>query len=313
MFTIYGGNTEFKQWEQGQRVVESNLVAGDKVVFLNSSGMTLPMKAYTLDGEVVVDVPNKLLTMALPILVYICGNSDTETIIPVVAQDKPENYVFVDNDDWKPDATSWNDLTDKPFYEEQGKVLFECMLSNGSASGADATFVPEVGKTYAITTDSGTELGVCTDGGYTFLIDAGSAYYACHKSAGMWSATDENGGNTFIVSEPNVVHPIEPKFIPGAVLPVLTINNIESREMTTEEAAFMDAVVEAKTPFILKGVDSYDTTEVCCVMNISRLHGTLMCYTDFSDGSWIIGSVSIYKSGNDGDGWQISYGIRPQP
>ncbi len=103
MFTIYGGNTEFNQWDVNQRVTEPSLVAGDKVIFRNSSGMTHPMKAYTDNGTVVVDVPNELLTMAVPVLVYVNGHPETRTSIPVVAQDKPEGYVLVDNDDWPSD------------------------------------------------------------------------------------------------------------------------------------------------------------------------------------------------------------------
>ena len=101
MFTIYDGSTEFNQWDQNQRVTETRLVAGDKVVFLNSSGMTFPMKAYKHEGEVVVDVPNKLLQDALPVVVYINNHShETRTWFNVVAQDKPDSYAFEDNDDW---------------------------------------------------------------------------------------------------------------------------------------------------------------------------------------------------------------------
>ena len=100
MFTIVGEKTKFNQWEQNQQVTESSLVAGDKVIFLNSSGMTHPMQAYTNGSEVVVDVPNKILTIAAPVVVYINGRYDTRTSIPVDAQTKPTDYVFVDNDDW---------------------------------------------------------------------------------------------------------------------------------------------------------------------------------------------------------------------
>lgn len=106
MFTICGGNTEFNQWDLNQRVVEPRLVAGDKVIFLNSSGMTYPMKAYSHNGEVVVDVPNIILTKAVPMVVYINGHYETRTSFNVVAQDKPEDYVFVDNDDWPSDNSS---------------------------------------------------------------------------------------------------------------------------------------------------------------------------------------------------------------
>lgn len=97
MFTIYGGNTEFNQWDLEQRVVDPSMVAGDKVVFLTSSGMTFHMTAHFYMGNIVADVPNKLLTVATPIVAYICGHPETMTSIPVLAQEKPEGYVCVDN------------------------------------------------------------------------------------------------------------------------------------------------------------------------------------------------------------------------
>ena len=104
MFTIYGGKTDFDQWDKEQRVTDSSLTAGDKVIFLESSGMTVPMKAYIHNGDVVVDVPNKLLATEAPILVRIAGRTETYTKFPVNAKDKPKDYVFEDNSIWKPEA-----------------------------------------------------------------------------------------------------------------------------------------------------------------------------------------------------------------
>ena len=100
MFTIYGGNTEFNQWELNQKVTEPGLSVGDKVVFVNSNGFCYPMKAYMYGSEVVVDAPNALLTMTSPIVVYINGKYETRTSISVVAQERPKDYVFVDNAKW---------------------------------------------------------------------------------------------------------------------------------------------------------------------------------------------------------------------
>lgn len=101
MFEIYNDYTEFTQWESGHRLTEPSLIAGDKVVFLNSRGKTYTMEAYGYGSGVMVDVPNELLTMAQPIVVYISGKNNTRTTFPVVAQEKPADYVFVDNDDWR--------------------------------------------------------------------------------------------------------------------------------------------------------------------------------------------------------------------
>ena len=104
MFSIYNSATEFfNQWDLNQKVTEPSLVVGDKVIFRNSSGMTYPMKAYAHDGAVVADVPNALLTMCVPVLVYINDRRETRTSFNVVAQEKPVGYVCVDNDDWPSD------------------------------------------------------------------------------------------------------------------------------------------------------------------------------------------------------------------
>jgi len=103
MFTIYGGYTEFNQWDLSQRVTEPRLSVGDKVVFLNSSGACYPMKAYLRGNEIVADVPNALLTMTSPMLVYINGHDETKTSLNVVAREKPEDYTFVNNVTWSSD------------------------------------------------------------------------------------------------------------------------------------------------------------------------------------------------------------------
>lgn len=130
MFTIYGGKTEFNQWDQGQRVLNPKMVVGDRAVFRNASGETHPMYAYEYEGKVVADVPNDLLMMATPILVDLCETTECRTSFRVIAREKPEGYERIDNTPCIPQTPSsggvsrWNDLPDKPFYEEVGEVCF---------------------------------------------------------------------------------------------------------------------------------------------------------------------------------------------
>lgn len=130
MFTIYGGKTEFSQWEQGQRVTNPKLAVGDKVRFWNASGETHPMIAYMHEGVVVADVPNDLLQHCSPILVELCGDPECLTRFIVIAQDKPAGYKFIDNTFCEPAAPSsgggvscWNDIPDKPFVKVGGDTL----------------------------------------------------------------------------------------------------------------------------------------------------------------------------------------------
>lgn len=104
MFTIYGGKTEFNQWEQGQMITNPNMAVGDKVRFWNASGETHPMIAYKHDGVVVVDVPNDLLQRASPILVDLCGKPEylTRFMVNFVSHKEPEGYQYIDNTHCEP-------------------------------------------------------------------------------------------------------------------------------------------------------------------------------------------------------------------
>lgn len=142
MFTIYGGKTEFSQWEQGQRVTNPKLAVGDKVRFWNASGETHPMIAYMHEGVVVADVPNDLLQHCSPILVELCGDPECLTRFIVIAQDKPAGYKFIDNTFCEPAAPSsgggvscWNDIPDKPFVKVGGDTLTWDGNTEGQAIG----------------------------------------------------------------------------------------------------------------------------------------------------------------------------------
>ena len=194
---------------------------------------------------------------------------------------------------------SYNDLTDKPFYEEQGKVLLNCVPFSGERYETPP-FLPEFGKTYIITTDSGTELVECLDNGsnYVFVNSASiRAYYRCRKDGTAWEACDANGGNTFVVREAPVIHPIEPKFIPGAVLPVVEFTTVIPEYsdywtgFTEEENARLTELAQAQTPFVAKATH-YD----------GRISINLMSLAIYVDGTMIYsGAVS-----NDSN---VRYGV----
>ena len=102
MFQILGSESqEFNQWEQGKKVINPCMKAGDEVVFRNASGATAVMIAREESGQVVCDVPNKLLQMCCNILVDLEQgkeqHSDCQTVFGVNPADKPDDYVYVDN------------------------------------------------------------------------------------------------------------------------------------------------------------------------------------------------------------------------
>lgn len=96
MFTIYGGKTEFEQWDLDQLVSNPCMKEGNEVVFRNSHGETYVTKAFKQGGEILTDVPNYLLQKHGNILVTLEQGADRhtecETIITVTAKDKPEDY-----------------------------------------------------------------------------------------------------------------------------------------------------------------------------------------------------------------------------
>lgn len=96
MFTIYGGKTEFQQWDLDQLVTNECMKAGDEVVFRNAHGETYVVKAFEQDGAILADVPNYLLMKDGNILVDLEQglehHTDCRTTFNVIAREKPEGY-----------------------------------------------------------------------------------------------------------------------------------------------------------------------------------------------------------------------------
>jgi hypothetical protein len=156
MFEIVGREEQvFEQWEQGVTLSNPCMKAGDEVVFRNSSGATYVMIA----GASGVEVPNKLLQMCCNILVDLEQGNDRHTecrtTFTVNPAQKPDGYKCVDNS--VPDnRISFNDLKDKPFYEEKA-VLFEGKVEfSGTSTGVEQRTIPQlipfsVGDTVKVT------------------------------------------------------------------------------------------------------------------------------------------------------------------
>lgn len=146
MFIIYGGATEFNQWELNKLVMNPCMKEGDTVVFRNSHGETYVVKAFVQDGEIMADVPNYLLQTEGNILVDLGQglerHTECRTTFTVVAKGKPEDYECPYNIPDRPEkaggVTSWNDLEDKPSLvgqktEEDGETFND--YENNTAQG----------------------------------------------------------------------------------------------------------------------------------------------------------------------------------
>lgn len=95
MFHIYGGKTEFQQWETGQLVTCPHMEVGDAVVF-RAHGKAYAAKATQREVGVWADVPNYLLQEAGQIRVDLGwdanGHLDCRTYFEIAEQEKPEDY-----------------------------------------------------------------------------------------------------------------------------------------------------------------------------------------------------------------------------
>lgn len=125
MFSINGNKSSFTQWEQGMQLLCSEMASGDKVYFTSASGESATMYVYEEGGKVVVDVPNRFLQFAVPMTAKLEKNAAVRGFFTVESAKKPEGYEFIDNETkGKPSSNmsggvaSWNDLKDRPFYEE---------------------------------------------------------------------------------------------------------------------------------------------------------------------------------------------------
>ena len=96
MFSIYNGE-ELKQWSTGNMLTNPHMNEGDKVRFVSGSGMVETNIAYTKDGTVVVDVPNRILTLANSVYVELVTDHKCSANFDVVKHPKPNGYVLVDN------------------------------------------------------------------------------------------------------------------------------------------------------------------------------------------------------------------------
>ena len=172
MFKIYGGDTAFRQWEQGYVLTNDCMNVGDEVVFRNSTGKTIPVNAREDGGAVVVDVPNELLMDCSNIVVELGQGSERHhecvTTFEVERCDKPSGYVCKPNEYRAPtNAPDWNQndpsgvgyVKNRPHYTESTRVTlldgsFD-LKDNGASPYLEIAFDTEfvVGQTYEVIWD----------------------------------------------------------------------------------------------------------------------------------------------------------------
>lgn len=276
MFEIVGREEQvFEQWEQGVTLSNPCMKAGDEVVFRNSSGATYVMIAREESGAVVCDVPNKLLQMCCNILVDLEQGNDRHTecrtTFTVNPAQKPDGYKCVDNS--VPDTRiSFNDLKDKPFYEEKA-VLFDGKVEfSGTGIGVEQRTIPQlipfsVGDVIKVTWNGVEYECIAFDSvamGGPGSAAVGNPFLLTGVDTGEPFAigTSPESGVTVVFSytkiteasikiEGTKVKTIDPKFLPDAGFKVNVWYEDATGDYTADKTyAEIRAAEEAKTPIV---------------------------------------------------------------
>lgn len=211
-------------------------------------------------------------------------------------------------------------------YTESGQTILDVDLVKVDDAGLMAyeEFPTNIrlveGKTYTITTNSGTYTEKCIslyDGGVNFignprligLADTGQSfcvYVAAEDEDIVCAAFDYNGSSHMTVSEAETVHTIDPMY-----MPVVEITSADypagelpgtSVSLSEEESAQLSAFAKAKVsvPIRLKvNAGEMGTMEICGVFNYMNFGGmnmyqaTLtdidMAFIDEGGGNWYMG------------------------
>lgn len=208
-------------------------------------------------------------------------------------------------------------------YVERQKVVLDTKLTasaefNGTATGLDSADpnMLEAGKTYTVITDSGTYKTVCkSPSADTKYIgnaaklgegeDTGEPFvsvlaYENLDGNGVWFfifVDSLSGSHVKIVGE-ETIHPIDQKFIPGAVLPVVELETdifVNGAICSAEESAALTEAVKKQMPVMVKVTVSEGIASMvmhCQIYNeektlFSSILGAHLQLTYFeTDGTW---------------------------
>lgn len=221
-------------------------------------------------------------------------------------------------------------------YAESGKVLWQGELGptgGTSESGIKVTGAEVLhplgfveGRTYVVTTDSGTFNSVCKKTeDYTFYVgngallslgdDTGETYAVAeiveHDAQPFIVFLDYNGGAKGAVSTVETLHPIDPKYLPGVCLPVVEIATLPTADgavLTEAESAVLNEVAALDIPIVMKAFDKAGDVNLTLVMSrmyleeydstvfVNLFSVTQQFMLMYMDGSWMFSEVDT--SGN---------------
>ena len=178
-------------------------------------------------------------------------------------------------------------------------------ISNGEDGGEFTAWARDgainliAGKTYSVTTDSGSFTAVCKNqdgilylGNLSFMIPGipndGESFAVMETAdaGGVASgAYDFNKGKTLTIAEvTQTTTPIDPKYLPGVCLPFVELNTVvspEGTELTAEESAAITAASERNLPiFVLHGFD--ESEKIMGLFFLAFQDGSKAYYMEFA-------------------------------
>lgn len=211
-------------------------------------------------------------------------------------------------------------------YTEGGKIMWDVELVPMEGTGftyfqesnTDQT-VLSVGKTYTVTTDSGSFTTVCKEMsgvvflgngsilGITGVEDSGENFLVAVDEDHVMGFLDFNGGSRMEISTAATIHPIDQKFLPGVCLPVVELstkaNIMEAVYLSEADKTAMDDAWKKNTPCIIS-------------LGVGNMDDVLMStFTRHSDSGYrafngifyhsFAGLLAVTLEDNSADSWKI--------
>jgi len=200
-------------------------------------------------------------------------------------------------------------------YTDKGETVLTLALTNGAAQIEATSDVLEVGKTYTIRTDSGEYTGECrhssaygadvkhigncglilpdlmTNNGLPYgVVYVNNTNPEMGEVGTFYGAADTNGGSTITVSIPDVIHTIDPKYLPSGIgggLQRIELNPSDFAEVDSDETYLLATIVKEKSDLLTETAKK----EEPIILKVNLGNGAQVCILNWKDS----GSIPVYS------------------
>lgn len=211
-FELFNGRNRFYQWDINQKLIVKDYDPECEIQFKSpGEKCAILVEPYTLNGETVVDVPNKILQHSGSVVIYVYFNNGEEYTKKIFAFDiikrqKPADYIYTESEvltykaydarlkalEENGGVSSWNDLTDKPFedvnyiFANEQTIVFD----EEGVAVVTVTAAPNIGDNVTVKWN-----GV----DYTCLVEAHNGGFPICGNAPLLNGTGNNGKPFIII------------------------------------------------------------------------------------------------------------------